>query len=160
MKNYMIIYSGRLFAVALMAFAITATASAQQAEVSRIRTVYHPGETLTLSLAFDGPGAVQLHELRMTLTAPENKDQPGLAASIMTITSKKSGPEEFEVRYVIPESQATGDYNLVQVIARTEGPNPLTFSYNRTNNLPPLAVRIENDRRGVKPKLKAVTALP
>lgn len=159
MKNRMIIYSGRIIAVALIGLAIAATALAQQAEVSRIRTVYHPGDTITLSLVFDGPGAVQLHELRMTLTAPENKDQPGLAASIMTITSKKSGPEEFEVRYVIPESQATGDYNLIQVLARTAGPNPLTFSYDRTNNLPPLVVRIENDRRGVKPKLKAVTAL-
>jgi hypothetical protein len=132
---------------ACLTFATTATAFAQAP------TPYHPGQTISFTVTFEGVDAGKLlgAQLLFRLTSPLHEDQPGFDTIVNVSNSKPAGPDAFEASIVIPASTATGTYRLERVSA---GAKETGFSY--TDGLPALVVTVENPARFIKPAVKGI----
>jgi hypothetical protein len=118
-------------------------------------TVHHPGETLTLTIVFEGVDAHKLQTAGAYFTAPNApNDQAGFTSDFGFSESKADGPGTLKLSYKILPNAASGVYKLTQIRAGTLGDGAISVIYNE--GLPVLTIAIENDRRFVKPTIKSV----
>lgn len=118
---------------------------------------YHPGETLTFTVAFDGPDIAKLTgaQLYFRLSGALHPDQHGFTTQLSFNQSKTIRPGSFEVSLTIPDNAASGSYKLFQ--ANTGTPD-VGWSYQ--DNLPSLTIEVDNSTHLAMPTLKGITQDP
>ena len=125
--------------------------------------IYKPGQTIRISVTFEGLDAGKVTGAGMNLTLPDQVPrfaQPGFSSSECCGDSKPTGrPNTFEVSWKIPDNQASGDYQLTQLRAIFNDPG-VTLSYVPPVDFPARTFRIDNPRTLVKPSVKDVKELP
>jgi hypothetical protein len=131
--------------------------SAQNPPIARVAPFFRPGDTLRLSVAFDGPNIDDINrlEINLILNGPQLSDQRGFDAQLNGGESKRVSTGTFEVSFKIPEGCATGDYYL-RVLANVSG---RTIIYKSPEDFPQKIFRIENSRHLPEPKIKSITEL-
>lgn len=124
-------------------------------------TTYHPGETIRVSVVFEGPDADKIvtantySELKSLVKPEQAGFQPGFGSN-----SNKTAPNTFELSFKVPDNQATGDYVLTQISANLQiGDSRVGVVYGPMD-FPALKFRIENPNTIKKPAIKNVTVLP
>jgi hypothetical protein len=125
--------------------------------------VYHPGQTIRISITFDGPDAKKIDRVAMSLSSAASPSQPGFRTEIYSEDSKKTSPATFEVSYAIPDIQGSGDYQLnqIRVFASVETGGPqITLYYNSPTEFPARTFKIDNSNTLIKPTIKDVKELP
>jgi len=121
--------------------------------------VYRPNDIVKISVSFEGPDAGKINGGRMYWEAPKNPDpkQSTFSTNITsTISSRKDG-NVLEISFVIPQSQASGEYKLGEIdlyISFANGSIPFIYS---AGEFPAKTIRIENTLGVTKPKIKDVT---
>lgn len=154
MKNFKktVGYSVSTFVVLVLLFNSSAKAQAP---------TYGPGQTIRISVTFEGPDAGKISAVMMSLSIPSpSLSQPGFKTDIFPGDSKQTGPNTFEVSYKIPENQASGDYPLGQLRAVIDRDAPITLFYNAPTDFPVRNFKIDNHKTMVKPTIKDVKELP
>lgn len=128
--------------------------------------VYHPGQTMRLSITFDGPDAPKISSVVIVCDTPKSPDsQPNFSTQIYPGTSKQIGANTFEISYLIPDTQASGDYTLNQIRGvATVGSGPtqsnVTLFYQSPADFPGRKFAIDNSQILQKPKIKDAKILP
>jgi hypothetical protein len=123
---------------------------------------YRPGETIRISVTFDGPDAEKITSADMVvqLGSPLEPKQTNFNTGFSG-SSNKTGPKTFEISYKVSDGLASGEYKLVQisaVVAFSQN-GRVSFSYPLAE-LPSITFKIENPNTVTKPELKGVTVLP
>lgn len=124
--------------------------------------VYHPGQTIRISVTFEGPDAERINLVYMNLSIPQTSvlaSQPGFKYDIFPGESKPTGPKTFEVSYKVPDNQASGDYPLGEIRAVINREAPIELRYS-PEEFPRRTFKIDNPNTLVKPKIKDVKELP
>ena len=136
------------------AFLLCATLFLSTAAFAQAPTPYHPGDTLSFKVRFEGADAGKLvnAQLYFRLTSAIHGDQQAFNTQIGVNQSKTISPGEFEVSIVIPRYMATGTYQLFQLNA---GAGDVGFVYQ--NGLPSLIVNVDSHERLERPELKGIT---
>lgn len=119
--------------------------------------VFRPGDTIKISVTFEGPDAGNISAAQANLTVPEiQKGQEGFKGEMFPGNCTPAGPNTFMVSFPIPENQASGEYKLEQLRATTaiKG-TPITLIYYSVE-FPAKTYRIENPNHIVKPKITDV----
>jgi hypothetical protein len=120
--------------------------------------VYHPGQTIRISVTFEGPDAGKVDAARMDLSTPKCSDsQPNFNPSIYSGDSKPAGRNTFEVAYKITDTQCSGDYTLIQLRA---GIGAIEVIYKSPADFTAKAFKIDNPNTLVKPQIKDVKEFP
>jgi hypothetical protein len=116
-------------------------------------TSYHPGQTVSFNVTFEGIDVSKLTGAQLTLDmiSSLHDDQAGFVTQININPSHSTGVGSFEISMVIPDNQGSGTYRLASVSTGT--PN-IGFSYR--DGLPTLTITIDNPNRFTKPALKSV----
>jgi hypothetical protein len=118
---------------------------------------FHDGDTIELSVAFDGPDAAKITRVVMNATAGEPaKNQSGFTNNVFPGESRPNGPNAFIVSFKIPANQASGEYQLGEIRAITDSNAPVTLSYTAVADFPATKFKIENRNHIVKPTIKDV----
>jgi hypothetical protein len=135
---------------ALCACVALATASPTFAQIP---APYHPGETISFSISFDGKDASKMTgaQAYFRLTSRLHDEQQAFSTQLGVTTAKPISPGVFEISIVIPPNMATGTYSFFQ--ANTGTPD-VGFVYNE--GLPILTVTIENSSEISKPAFKSI----
>jgi len=122
--------------------------------------VYHPGQTLRITITFEGPDANKVTGAAMSLNTSSSSlpAQSGFLGSIYSGDSKQTAPNTFEISYQIPSTQATGDYALNQLRAfvKVNGNDQVTMFYQASTDFPSRTFKIDNPATVDKPKIKDV----
>lgn len=145
----------RVAIAVVVAFAFAVSAHAQ---------IYHPGQTIKLSVTFDGPDAakVQCGNVNINLTTEPNANQPSFNRGFGAANCKQIEPGTLELDCTIPDTTASGDYELqavnISVPVGTTNQS-VGFSY-RAPDVPALKFKIDNPNTLTQPKLKSVKVLP
>lgn len=121
--------------------------------LAQATAVYHPGDTLSFTVKFDGDGVEKLTgaQVNLTLTSPPREDQKAFLTYINVSANGAVRPGVFEASGKIPDFVASGTYTLRQVSTGTQF---VGFTYR--DNLPSITIVIENDQHFTEPKLKSV----
>jgi hypothetical protein len=119
---------------------------------------YHPGQTLRISVTFEGPDAGRITQVQMVLATPKpDASQPGFSASINGGSSERKGnTNTFEVSWEIQPNQASGDYTLNQLNVYFDKGNQISLTYLSPADFPTRVFRIGNSGALIKPKIKDV----
>jgi hypothetical protein len=117
---------------------------------------YQPGQTIRVSVTFEGADASKINSVQMVWDTPKAPDnQPNFPIQIYPGTSKKiPGSNTFEVSYEVPKNQASGDYTLSQIRGVVDSPS-VTLFYSRPE-IPERKLTIKNTETLEKPKVKDV----
>jgi hypothetical protein len=122
---------------------------------------YKPHQTITISITFQGPDADKIKSASWVakLSSDVSPSQPGFSSQMIGNASKPgSTANSFDVSFTVPTSQASGDYNLVNINAYPSNQDIL-LGYS-----PPeyarRVLRIDNPQTLVKPTIKDVKVLP
>ena len=121
------------------------------------QAVYHPGQVIHVSVTFEGPFVSKIKKVQVAaslLTAPPDS-QPGFKTEIFLTESKQAGPNTFDVSYLVPDNQASGDYPMKQIRVGLID-SSLTLFYEAQTDFSPKTLKIENPESFVKPKIKDV----
>jgi hypothetical protein len=138
--------SGYKIVVVVLVLLFGGSAKAQQL------LVYHPGQEIKITVAFEGPDAGKISLVQMSLqTQDAASNQPGFLQSMDSGNFKTIKPNTFEISYKIPENQASGDYRLIQVRATIDRDAPIALYYRPPADFPVKTLKVENPRTIVKP---------
>lgn len=126
---------------------------------------YHPGETIRIPITFDGPDAPKISAVQIVCDTPKSPEkQPNFSTQVFPGVSKQSGVNTFEISYLIPDTQASGEYTLDQIRAiATIGSGPSQSSVQLlylATEFPARKFTINNSQTLEKPKIKDVKELP
>jgi hypothetical protein len=118
---------------------------------------YKPGDKITLKVTFEGKDASRITYVSMSIrTGGDLPTQPNFATDLGTSDFKSVGPNTFEATFVVPDNQASGDYQLVEIQARID--QLVTLHYSQTE-YPERHFKIENSKTIEKPKIKSLSGL-
>ncbi len=119
-------------------------------------TVHHPGDTVTITVLFDGTDAHRLQNVTVNMGISDlPKDQAGFSNTLYFGESKPDGPGVFKLSLKISNNTASGVYKLTQIRARASiGEAPTEITYNE--GLPTYSITVENDKRFARPAIKSV----
>jgi hypothetical protein len=146
-----VVYSASTFAVLVMLFSSSAKAQTP---------TYHPGQTIRISVTFEGPDAGKIAQATMNWSTPSlAANQPAFSQSMYSSESRQTAPNTFEVSFKIPETQATGEYALDQLRGSTSAPVSVVFFYGPAD-FPVRKAKVENSNALTKPTIKDVKELP
>jgi sporulation-control protein spo0M len=120
-------------------------------------TEYHPGDTLKISVTFEGGDTDKITAVSMYLVNSKPPvDQPGFQSDVRSRDSKQISPNTFEISYTIPENIASGEYHLNDITASFfKAADRVNLSYG-PSEFPAKAFTIKNSKTLVKPKIKDV----
>lgn len=120
--------------------------------------VYHPGQKLVLTISFDGPTAAKVScaTFNFSMQSAVSPSQIEFSNAMYGDECRRTeAPNTFEVGFLIPNNQASGEYQLSQIGA-VDDEDRISVSYTESE-LPAKAVRVENPRTlAAKPNLKGV----
>jgi len=154
MKNTIVV-GGKMLIFAVVFLLLSGYAKAQSP------VVYHPGQSIRITIKFDGPDAGKIKSAVINLHLPAiSESQPGFSAEIYGGESNPVGPNTFEVSFKIPETQASGDYqiNQIRAIVNVSGSETVTLFYNSPTDFPAgKTFTVENPNSIVKPEIKSIT---
>jgi hypothetical protein len=122
--------------------------------------IYKPGQTIRFSVTFEGADASKINSAQMFWDTPKAPDdQPNFETSINTGGSSKKipGQKAFELSYLVPSNQASGEYTLTQIRGGVDSPS-LTLQYP-SQEIPTLKLTIKNTQTFERPKVKDVKVL-
>jgi hypothetical protein len=124
--------------------------------------VYHPGQTIRISVTFEGPDAGRIKQVQMHLVnTKSDPSQPGYSYQINGGSSERKGnTNTFEVSWEIHPNQASGDYSLNQLNVAFDQDNQISISYVSPADFPERIFKIDNHASLVKPTIKDVKQLP
>lgn len=152
----MVLRKFKVSPVPIVALLVFLFAGATQAQTP-VPVVYHPGQTITVTVTFEGKDADKIVSAAMNMTIPEQpKDQAGFQNSFYSPASKNVGPNKFEISFTIPDLQASGDYKLDQIRAFAGPGSSIVLYYNPPVDFTTKIFRIENSAKFDKPKIKDV----
>src|SRR5262249_23769740 len=125
-----------------MAIAL-ATVPLRAQNATRVTPFYKPGDTLRLSVAFDGTNIDDIKDLQISLLfndaqIPDN--QRGFNTQPYGGESKRVSPTAFELSFKIPDNCATGNYYL-RLLATVNGRR---IFYSSPKDFDQRIFRIEN----------------
>jgi hypothetical protein len=130
-----------------------------KAQTPAVAPEYHPGDTIKISVTFEGPDAGKISTAQINLHVPSPlPNQLGFKTEIFPGESKSTGPNTFEISYKIPEDQASGDYALGEIRAILYPESPITLTYTPAE-FTAKTFKIVNPKTLVKPKIKDVKVL-
>jgi hypothetical protein len=122
---------------------------------------YHPGDTVTVSIAFDGPDADKITSAAWNLSTPKTpNNEAGFSPSLYCSTSKVSGPKTFDVSCKIPNNQSSGEYQITELRGAVDSLGVTLFYERGTDEVPIIVIRIDNSHMLTKPSIKSVKVLP
>jgi len=144
--------------ISVVSLAVMLFASVAAAQVPEH---YSPGQTITISLKFRGPGADQITIVsgRLIPTTPELKDQEGFQRDIR-VDGTKTGPNTFKLSFPIKDNSGSGTYHIDFINAGTGGESPLWVVYKPEQDYPDITFKVENRLRFSKPKIEDFTVIP
>jgi hypothetical protein len=116
-------------------------------------TVYHPGDSLSFTVKFDGDGVEKLTaaQVSLALSSPVREDQKAFLTSINLNSGGATRPGVFDASGKIPDFVASGTYTLRQVSTGTQF---VGFLYR--SDLPTITIAVENNQHFTQPQLKSV----
>lgn len=147
------------FTALALLFLFAGVVKAQTAEPEKKPVVYHPGQTIAVVVTFEGKDADQITSAAMSIAfraSEPPKDQSGFSTQIYQSSANKVGPNQFKIEFKIPDTQATGDYELNQIRAIVFPANSVVLFYNAPADFSPRGFRVENPKTFDKPKIKDV----
>lgn len=120
-------------------------------------TPYHPGDTISFTVTFDGPDVSKLTGANLYFRTSDavRPDQKGFATQLAFSGSNTLRPGSFKVSLTIPENAASGSYHLFQ--ANTGTPD---VGWVYQDNLPSVTIEVDNSKHLAMPTLKSVTQDP
>jgi hypothetical protein len=121
--------------------------------LSSVKPQYKVGQTLRYSVTFDGDpnfNGVTLYFNSSSLLSPE---QAGLSQNFTISHFQKVGPGKYDVDGAIPDSTATGTYELTIVQPRIQPSGVKDYDAKKFH----IALEIENPTKYPFPPLKDVT---
>jgi len=140
-------------------FAMLLAVSVNGQQISGVKPFHEPGETLHFEVSFSGPGATDVASvsLHLSISSRVSADQEGFDTQFNGGKSEKltTPPNTFALSFKIPDSTATGDYQLTiygNVVGRV-----LTYESPRDFDVGP--IKIHNPRHFPKPNI-SVKELP
>ncbi len=122
--------------------------------------VYKPGDTFRLSVKFAGPDADKVSAASFGLKREPVANTTPFIDTFDARESKKIGQDTFEISFVIPKTQASGEYKITYIQATIDLGNGKTgFSY-LPGEFTAKAFKVDNSTTLEKPIIKDVTELP
>jgi hypothetical protein len=129
--------------------------------VSAQAPVYHNGDVIRVSVAFDGPDAARIEAIAFAAEMGVQPDtsQAGFQNSFFCdqSKSKKTAPNTFECSFTIPGTQASGEYTLSQIRGYAHVGDQIQLFWGSAADFPKKMLRIENSNKFLKPSIKDVT---
>jgi hypothetical protein len=122
--------------------------------------VYHPGQTISVSVTFDGPDAPKIIGANMTahLMGQPKPSQPEFQTGFGATEQTKTGPNTFKIDFTISDNQASGDYQFVQISATLQiGNNGRVSFVYAPQDYQIKTFTIENPNTVTKPGIKNIT---
>ena len=119
---------------------------------------YHPGQSIEVTITFDGPDADKITTAQINMSVPAPADQHDFKTDIYPGTSTRTAPGKFLVTYQIPQSQATGDYTLseIRAILDVGKDAPITIIYHAPSDFQAKTYKIDNPNKITKPTITSV----
>ncbi len=123
--------------------------------------VYHPGDTIRVSITFEGPDAARITSAFMVLATsePASDNQPGFSKQCQSDSTAVSSTTVVLTCKIL-DNQASGEYKLTLIRAVINQSAPVAFEYAPPNDFRPKAFKVENPNHVVKPTIKDVKELP
>ena len=122
---------------------------------------FHPGQTATFDIVFEGKDAGDISSVagRLTLTTTPKPDQPNFPTTMIVNSWKKTGPKAFELSIAIPGNSASGNYHFDQIYANFDDNKgaPVQVIYT-PGEFPESTITVDNPKNIEKPKIKSLTA--
>jgi len=122
--------------------------------------VYHPGQTISVSVTFDGPDAPKIVGANMSahLVGQPKSGQTEFRTDFGATEQTKTGPNAFKIDFTIPDNQASGDYQFIQISATLQiGSNGRVSFVYAPQDYQLKTFRIENPNTATKPGIKSIT---
>jgi hypothetical protein len=116
--------------------------------------VYRPGQTIKITVTFEGKDAGRIEEVSADLrTSETHENQPAFIVDLPSQGSHPTTPNTFEISVKIPENATSGVYKIVwfQCIIRD-----LRINFVYESPAPSLTYKIENPNHIEKPTIKEV----
>jgi hypothetical protein len=118
--------------------------------------VYHPGDTIKISVTFAGPDAGKIDSAAADLKIANGPtDQPGFSIDLYSQEASPTTSNTFVISLKIPKSQASGDYKLVLIRGFVPEPK-ITLEYFAPADYSERTYTIQNPEHFVKPTIKDV----
>ena len=120
--------------------------------------VYKPGDLIHVSVKFAGPDAEKISAVSIGLKRQNPTSNPSpFQEQFDARNSKKTGPDTFEVSFLVTKSVASGEYTITYISATVDlGNGAVGFDY-RPGEFPPKTFKIDNSTKVEKPTIKDVT---
>ena len=119
--------------------------------------VYKPGDIIHVSVKFAGPDAEKISAVAMGLKRQNPTSNPSpFQDQFDARNSRKTGPNTFEISFLVTKSQASGEYIITYISATVDlGNGAVGFSY-LPGEFPAKTFKIENSTTVEKPMIKDV----
>lgn len=126
--------------------------------LQQVGLIYHPGETIHLTVAFESPVTLTAGTFYLNLVSPARADQPGFSTQLLGSDFKQLSDREYEVSGQVREDTASGTWHLTMLNVRKDG---TTKSYQVGADLPDnVTLRVENSKSVQFPAIKNVRVGP
>ena len=117
--------------------------------------VYHPGDTIKVSVTFEGPDAAKITNVNMYVnTEKAAPNQEGFEKDFRTNQFNRINPVTFEITYTVPQNLASGEYHLEDITVVLDQSAPIRFSYRSPTDFKPKTFKIENPKTVTRPTIK------
>lgn len=138
--------------IVVVSLAIAVFAQNENA-LNNVKPQYRVGQTLHYSVTFDGDPTFSSVTLYFNNSGGAPPDQAGLSPNFSINHTQKVGPGKFDVDGVIPDTTATGTYELGDVQPRIPPSGVKDYDAKRFH----IVLEIENPTKYPFPPLKDVT---
>jgi hypothetical protein len=147
----------------LAALLFCVTAKAQTPATPATLPTYVPGDTIKITVTFDGPdaGKVVCAFLNAQLTSAPDPNQPNFSSSFGASECKLTAPNTAEISCKISDTILSGEYQLTSITATVKPGKEGNINYGYApSEFPALKFKITNSITIKKPGIKSVTVLP
>jgi hypothetical protein len=146
-----------------MIFAALVFCGSVRAQAPATSPIYVPGDTIKITITFDGPdaGKIICANLSAQLTSTPDPNQPNFSSSFGASECKLTAPNTVEISCKIAGNILSGEYELKSITATVKPGQEGNVNFNYA---PPefsaLKFKITNSATIKKPGIKSVTVLP
>jgi hypothetical protein len=151
----------RIMLIGMIALLAMTALLAQEATVAGASPFYKPGDTIRISITFDGSDVGDIHAAQVTIRnfAEPEKGQQGFNTVLNGGDSKRASRNTFEVSIKVPDIIASGEYRLHQIYITFEGGRPPVYYTMETDFKEKLLFHIKNSKHFEDPKITSISEL-